>query len=122
MSIGARFRQLRQANSLTQEQIGEHCGVSKGMVSQWESDAGIPAAERLLALRQHVKFSIDWLLTGEGDMKPGGAGIFITDRKLVTALQLMEPLPEYGKDAAIKNLTEISELIDQATHPGKATG
>lgn len=64
-TIGARLRQLRLANKLTQEQLGEKCGVTKGMVSQWESDDFVPPTERLLMLRNSIDFSMDWLLMGE---------------------------------------------------------
>lgn len=66
MSIGARLRQLRLANGLTQDQIGEICGVTKGMVSQWESDTVTPPTERLVALRGRLTFSLDWLMADAG--------------------------------------------------------
>lgn len=40
------------------------------MVSQWESDTSIPTTQRLLLLRKRVKFSIDWVLTGEDEQHP----------------------------------------------------
>jgi transcriptional regulator with XRE-family HTH domain len=64
MSVGARIRQLRNSLGLSGERFGELMGVSKGMVSQWESDDGIPSTERLMLLRKHVDFSLDWLLFG----------------------------------------------------------
>lgn len=42
MSIGARIRQLRQANGLSGEKFGDLCGVTKGLISQWESDLARP--------------------------------------------------------------------------------
>jgi transcriptional regulator with XRE-family HTH domain len=35
-TMGDRIRTLRQARGLTQEELGEACGVSKSAVSQWE--------------------------------------------------------------------------------------
>lgn len=67
MSVGARIRQLRNRLGLSGEKFGELMGVSKGMVSQWESDDGIPSTERLMLLREHVDFSFDWLLFGTID-------------------------------------------------------
>ncbi len=65
MSIGIRFRQLRQQIGVSQEKIGELVGVTKGMVSQWESDLVTPPMDRLIELRKHHQFSFDWLLTGQ---------------------------------------------------------
>lgn len=65
MSIGARVRQLRKKNKLSQEKLGELCGVTKGMVSQWESGTSTPPIDRLIELSKHVYFSFDWMLKGE---------------------------------------------------------
>jgi transcriptional regulator with XRE-family HTH domain len=65
MSIGARFKQLRDKNKLTQEKVGEFVGVTKGMISQWENNTVTPPIDRLLELKKHIDFSFDWLLEGE---------------------------------------------------------
>lgn len=65
MSIGARLRELRKQNELSQERFGELCDVSKGMVSQWEANLTTPPSDRLIELRKHLSFSVDWVLTGE---------------------------------------------------------
>jgi len=59
------MRQLRKENELSQEKFGDLCGVSKGMVSQWESDLVTPPVDRIILLRRHINFSTDWLLFGE---------------------------------------------------------
>jgi len=112
MSIGARFRQLRQHLGLSGEEIGDICGVTKGMVSQWESDTVTPPVDRLLALSTKHDFSIDWVLRGKGAMIP--AGVYVSDPKILAACRLMEPLSEYGKDQAVKSVAQVAELI---THP-----
>jgi len=115
MSIGGRFRQLRQHLDLSGEQMGELMGVTKGMVSQWESDSTTPPADRLIALAQQHPFSLDWLLRGVGQMLP--VGMYISDRRIMAAVKAMEPLPEYGKDQVIKSVIEVAELIAQAQLP-----
>lgn len=109
MSIGARIRQLRLSNKLSGEQFGELCDVSKGMVSQWESDAGTPGIERLLLLRKNIEFSIDWLLLGDVDYNVR------TMRPTMKALlKVAEGLP----DEAVAKLSQegytYTELIELA--------
>lgn len=65
MTIGARVRQLRQQHKLSQEKFGELCGVTKGMVSQWESDIVTPPIDRLVELNRQLDFSFDWILKGK---------------------------------------------------------
>lgn len=69
MSIGARIRQLREHHNLSGEKFGELCGVTKGMVSQWESDTSTPPTDRLRELKKHLSFSLDWLIDGVGEME-----------------------------------------------------
>lgn len=72
MSIGARFRQLRLANKMPQEQFGDLVGVTKGMVSQWESGTSMPSTDKLVTLGRTLDFSMGWLLNGKGP--PPNAG------------------------------------------------
>lgn len=65
MSIGERIKKLRKQNDLSGDKFGELCGVSKGMVSQWESDIVTPPVDRLLLLQKSLEFSIDWIYTGK---------------------------------------------------------
>lgn len=65
MNIGTRIRQLRKDSKLSQEKLGEMCGVTKGMVSQWENGTVTPPIDRLLELRRHLEFSFDWMLDGK---------------------------------------------------------
>lgn len=112
MSTGERLRQLRKKNGLTGEQLAEYMGVSKSMVSQWENDEGVPSTERLLLLRQHIIFSVDWLLFEEP--------VYSTsDPKLISIMHALEPRAEYVKDAAVKAVLTNCELADQAKENGE---
>lgn len=108
MSIGARLRQLREANNLSGDEFGELMGVTKGMVSQWESDQGNPpTTERLLMLHKHIKFSLDWLLLDQT--------VYTTsDPKLIAVCRAMEPQAEYVKDAAASAVLTTCELAARA--------
>jgi len=114
MSIGARLRQLRTANKLSGEKLGELCGVSKGMVSQWESDLTTPPTDRLIELHKHIDFSFDWLLNGESK-----ANTYATsDPKLVAIMRALEPRAEYVKDAAVSAVLTTCELAERAKANG----
>ncbi len=108
MSIGARVRQLRIQHGLSQESFGELCGVSKGMVSQWESDIVRPPTDRLLKLREHIEFSFDWMLTGVGSATVEN-GVYVTKTKEKLVLQAMEKMGEYQKDTLIKISHTLAE-------------
>lgn len=67
MNIGERIRQRRKELKLSQEALGKIVGVTKGAVSQWESNPKASlAGENLLGTARALKVSPDWLLTGRG--------------------------------------------------------
>lgn len=69
MTTGARIRQLREQHRLSGEKFGELCGgLTKGAISQWESDLVTPPVDRLVELKKHLDFSIDWIYTGNIDI------------------------------------------------------
>jgi Predicted transcriptional regulators len=111
-TIGKRLRQLRETNGLSGEEFGEIMGVTKAMVSQWESDHGKPGTKRLLMLSEKNRiFFLYWLLRGES--------VYSTrDPKLAAILRVMEPQAEYVKDAAVSAVLTTVELADRAKSNG----
>lgn len=103
MSIGTRLRQLRKSKSWTQERIGEICGVTKGMVSQWELDESFPPTDRLLKLQREIPFSFDWLFNGD-------AAYSTSDPKIIAVAKAMEPTTEEVKNIVVKAVLPICEL------------
>lgn len=112
MTIGGKLRQLRLSNSLNQERFGELCGVTKGMVSQWELDIVRPPTERLLELRKKIAFSFDWLLN-DGDT------VYSTSNpKIGSAMLVMEHSPDYVQEAAVTAVLTTCELAERAKSNG----
>lgn len=63
-TMGKRIKTLRKAMDLTQQELGERLGVSKGNVSQWESDATEPKPDKLIVLSRIFGVSVEYLKTG----------------------------------------------------------
>lgn len=95
MNIADRLKQLRAAHDLTQDQFAEICGASKSAVSQWESGATQPSLTSLIALQQRLRFSIDWLVTGEGRGPDGNT-------QANRLAQLYDKLDDRGKAAVFR--------------------
>jgi len=93
MSIGQRLRALRKHIKLTQDQLGEICGVTKASVSLWEADAAQIGLDRLLAIHARHPFSFDWLLIGVGT-PPGDAASPL--------LAIYSSLDDRGKSAVLR--------------------
>lgn len=124
--MGARIIRLRKAQKpepLSQEALGALCGVTKSAVSQWESDTTAPNLQTILQLRSRLRFSLDWLLTGEGDMNGG----FTYDAdpliaRVVTAMQHMKEEDERYLVITSEALVAKADKLPQASKPARRAG
>jgi transcriptional regulator with XRE-family HTH domain len=73
--MGPRLIQLRRRYKLNQSKLGELCGVTKAAVSQWETGISTPEIKKLIELRSELIFSLDWLITGEGELGGSTPGL-----------------------------------------------
>ena len=60
--FGDRLKELRKERNLTQEDIGNLCGVAKNTVSNWENNANQPSFDIVKKLAQYFGVTIDYLL------------------------------------------------------------
>lgn len=112
MSIGGRIRQLRQHYRLSQEAFGDLCSVTKGAVSQWESDETIPDTQKILMLREKLEFSCDWVLFGLG-YSPDALS-----KPIAKLVAVAEKLPDDAVVYLTRQGDNLAELIEHT--PKKA--
>ncbi len=62
MNIGDKIKELRKANKLTQEQLGEYLNVSSQAVSKWETGSSSPDIEMLPRIASFFGITIDELM------------------------------------------------------------
>lgn len=117
MRYGERLKAARTYAELTQAELAERCGIAQPTISELEATDGGSAYTTRLARACGV--SPDWLADEIGEMKP--SGILVTDPKLIAGLRVMQELPGYGKDAAIKAIIETAELIVRVRANGDGT-
>lgn len=63
--VGKFIAELRKAQGLTQEQLGEKLDVTNKTVSRWETGAYLPPAEALLEMSGLFSVSINEILSGK---------------------------------------------------------
>jgi DNA-binding Xre family transcriptional regulator len=93
-------------------QIARALNMSEQRLTNWKT-RGIPNGE-LNKICRTIGCHPFWLEDGGGDM------IFnnLIDGDIKMAVELMQPMPEYARKAAVKELTQVSELISQAQSAG----
>ena len=68
-NIGARIRLAR--GRLTQDEFAARLGISKSTIGKYERGERSPESDILARMRSVLGIDINWLLTGEGPMRPG---------------------------------------------------
>ena len=69
MSLAHRLRAWRHALGLTQEQFAQRCGLPKRTIIGYENEEREPGSAALAAIAK-TGVNMNWLLTGEGEMRP----------------------------------------------------
>lgn len=71
MTFAEKLKSIRKQAGMSQEQLAEKLSVSRQAVTKWETDAGIPDIENIMAISTLFDISIDELLSNErGAKKP----------------------------------------------------
>lgn len=76
-TVGQNIKQLRKSFDLTQEQLSERTGLSRGQIKNWETDRHEPDLESLKVLASFFNTSTDALLNFENRKEDALLGITI---------------------------------------------
>lgn len=65
MTLGEKLKSIRKQSGMSQEKLAEKIGVSRQAITKWETGAGIPDIENMVAISSLFNISIDELLSNE---------------------------------------------------------
>lgn len=69
MTFAEKLKSIRKQTGMSQEKLAEKLSVSRQAVTKWETDAGIPDIENIMAISALFNISIDELLSNEKGAK-----------------------------------------------------
>lgn len=69
MTFAEKLKSIRRQAGMSQEKLAEKIGVSRLAITKWETDAGIPDIENIIAISTLFNISIDDLLSSEKGLK-----------------------------------------------------
>ena len=76
MDFAERLKELRAAAGLSQEKLAERLGVSRQVITKWETGRGTPDMENLIALAGVFSVSLDELIAGAVQKQPEADHLF----------------------------------------------
>ena len=111
MKYGERLKMARKKAGFSQEELADKAGVgTQENISKLErTDA--TGSEYTVQYARACGVSPDWLASEQGDMIEG---LVIRDPRIKSAALLMQQLPDYALDQAVKNVAAIGELVGKA--------
>ena len=122
--LAQRLKQLRAENQMTQVQLAEKLGVSKGTVAMWETDKRSPSFDALADLSELFDRRIDYILGYSDDpSSPKPTDEEMNQMELWAAEECVHEtimaylrLDEYGKNAVEALIAnELQRCRDQET-------
>jgi len=70
MTLGQRIKKLRKQNHMTQTDLAQTLGVTKGTVSTWETNSRNPGFETLMKMCDMFSVNLDYLMGRSDDPTP----------------------------------------------------
>lgn len=67
-TVGARIREARVSNNLTQQAFADRIGISRGALANYEVDRNEPIDAVITLICREFNINESWLRTGEGEM------------------------------------------------------
>ncbi len=122
--LAQRLKQLRAENQMTQVQLAEKPGVSKGTVAMWETDKRSPSFEMLAEMTNLFDRRIDYILGYSDDPsspKPtdeemNQMELWAAEDCFYETIMAYLRLDEYGKNAVEALIAnELQRCRDQET-------
>lgn len=108
MKLAMRIRVARQYAKLSQAELAQKLGISRGAVANWESaNDAHPATSRMVKLAVLTGVSVEWLVTGRGRMthESGGEEVPAVDGELVHDISERRLLEAFRRSPArVKSL------------------
>lgn len=111
MKFSERLKKARKHAKLSQEELANAIGVTQGLISKiergdQEESAYVVKIARACGVRP------EWLDDGSGEMTDG---LYVESEKIKKAVLLMQDLPDYALDEAIKSLDTVAKLTKMAS-------
>jgi len=127
IKIGAKIKELRKRDDVTQERLAEVLGVTNQAISRWESETGYPDIEYILPIARFFNITADFLLDNDiiqkndecekSDENPGVEIKFIvpTGNDLNDDFETIREIADYlldKKTTVILNLENVSQEME----------
>ncbi len=113
MKLAERLVKARKFAKLSQKELAEKLNglMTQQNISQLENEK-IQGTEYIVQIATACGVRPEWLAMGQGEMTDG---LYVESEKIKKAVLLMQDLPDYALDEAIKSLDTVAKLTKMAS-------
>lgn len=124
INIGEKLRLLRQKNNLTQKELADRCELSKGFISQLESDQTSPSLSTLEDILVTLGSSFSEFFAGETEEDPvcRKEDVFIKESEGVTINWLIPDAQKKDMEPILASLEPGAQTEIDLPHMGEEFG
>ncbi len=101
-TVGQRLKFLRELNKMTKIGLANASGISSSYLTMAEKEERVPSGDILLKIARYFEVSLDWLMTGEGEM-------YMTPQE---AGEKAEPIRQKFAQSLRLTLQEVDDLVE----------
>jgi transcriptional regulator with XRE-family HTH domain len=116
MPLGAKIKELRKEQGLSQGELGKISGIHEKLISKYEHERIIPTADTLKKIAQALRISADYLIF---DNTPKEGKAELKDVELFSMFKEVENMGEEERET-IKNLIDamiVKAKVQKAVKP-----
>ena len=117
--IKDRLKLFRKDKNLTQEDVATQTAISRTYISTIEAGRQDPSFSFVKTLSKTYSLSIDWLLTGEGEMMRGKGEAESVTTEAIEALsedRMLEKIVLMLADMSSEERREVFDHVQKAKH------
>ncbi len=124
MEIGAKIKDLRLKNNLTQEELADRCELTKGYISQLENDLTSPSISTLVDILQSLGSSLAEFFSGQDDERLvfSEADMFEKDHGGYVTRWLVPSAQKNAMEPILTTLEPGAETAKDLPHDGEEFG
>lgn len=120
MSIGSRIKEARIKNGMTQEELANNIGITKGAIANYENGVSSPKVEILFRLFSALNCDANYLyqddmnimVNTETTRSPNPNELILIQKKIISDIKQMNTKELIAVQAVINALNEYRKSLD----------
>lgn len=109
IQIGSRLEQLRKSKGVSSDELAAALNIPHEKIVQIESGTAGPTFDLIMQLVDRYNISLEWFLTGQGEMFAPAKNAAKDDDKHIKVMESLFSVPRGRREKTLEALERVSE-------------